>query len=74
MFLVLLMAIPIDAYSQGCSQCKMLAEQSAGLDEASFGSNINMGILYLMIIPYVLLFVLFRKKIFSLFKNLKKGN
>jgi|TARA_R110000737_G_scaffold127298_2_gene159896 hypothetical protein len=63
-----------DAYSQGCSQCKMLAEQSSELDEASFGSNINMGILYLMTIPYILLFLLFRKRIFSFLKSLKKTN
>jgi len=72
--LLILVIFSIDAFSQGCSQCKMLAEQSSSLDEASFGSNINMGILYLMIIPYLLLFVLFRKRIFSLFKSLKKGN
>ena len=41
-------------YGQGCSQCKMLAEQGSELDEASFGSNINTGILYLMIIPYLI--------------------
>ena len=42
-------------YGQGCSQCKMLAEQGSELDEASFGSNINTGILYLMIIPYLII-------------------
>ena len=33
------------ALGQGCSQCKLLAEQGSELDEASFGSNINYGIL-----------------------------
>ena len=41
-------------YGQGCSQCKMLAEQGSELDEASFGSNINTGILYLMIIQQLI--------------------
>ncbi|MCH2223211.1 MAG: hypothetical protein MK066_00485 [Crocinitomicaceae bacterium] len=57
------------AYGQGCSQCKLLAEQGAELDEASFGTNINYGILYLMIIPYILLFALFHKRIFAFFKR-----
>ncbi|MFA7272333.1 MAG: hypothetical protein WC044_00605 [Crocinitomicaceae bacterium] len=69
--LVFIVIVGYDLYAQGCSQCKMLAEQGSELDEASFGSNINMGILYLMAIPYVLLFLLFRKRIFSFFKSLK---
>lgn len=57
-------------YAQGCSQCKLVAEQGSELDETSFGSNINSGILYLMAIPYLLLMFLFRKRIIALFKNL----
>jgi hypothetical protein len=56
--------------SQGCSQCKLLAEQGSQADESSFGSNINFGILYLMIIPYLLLLFLFRKQIIDFAKNL----
>jgi hypothetical protein len=41
----------------------MLAEQAGTADEASFGSNINYGILYLMIIPYLMLMFLFRNQI-----------
>jgi hypothetical protein len=70
LFLGLLVCfIVIDAQAQGCSQCKMLAEQSAEAGEASFGSNINKGIMFLMVIPYVLLFLLFRKKLALLFKK-----
>jgi len=58
-----------DLYAQGCSQCKLLAEQGSELDEASFGSNINAGILYLLIIPYLLIMFLFRKKIVSFFRT-----
>ena len=57
-------------FGQGCSQCKMLAEQNAGLDENSFGSNINGGILYLMIIPYLLLMFLFRNQIIGFLKSI----
>ena len=56
-------------FGQGCSQCKLMAEQGSELDEASFGSNINYGILYLMAMPYIILFFLFRKKIFLFFKE-----
>lgn len=56
-------------YAQGCSQCRMLSEQSSELDEASFGSNINTGILYLMLIPYFLIMFLFRKRIIAFVKS-----
>ena len=58
------------SYSQGCSQCKLLAEQGSELDEASFGTNINYGILYLMAAPYILLLIFFRKRIVRVFKAL----
>ncbi len=60
------------AMGQGCSQCKLLAEQGAELDENSFGSNINYGIFILMTIPYILLLALFHKRIFAFFKSLSK--
>jgi hypothetical protein len=60
------------AFGQGCSQCKLLAEQGAELDENSFGSNINAGIFILMTIPYILLFALFHKRIFAFFRSLSK--
>lgn len=56
--------------AQGCSQCKLLAEQGSELEEASFGSSINTGILYLMLIPYLLIMFLFRKYIFKFFRSL----
>lgn len=56
-------------YSQGCSQCKLLAEQGSELDENSFGSGINGGILFLMAIPYVILMWFFRKQISGFFKK-----
>ena len=67
-----LVLVTIDCYSQGCSQCKMLAEQGAEVDESSFGSTINSGILYLMTIPYLILLFLFRERIFSFLKGVFK--
>ena len=60
------------AFGQGCSQCKLLAEQGTELDENSFGSNINYGIMILMTLPYILLFALFHKRIFAFFRSLGK--
>jgi hypothetical protein len=68
--LVLLFMMPSDIFAQGCSQCRMLSEQAAELDENSFGSSINTGILYLMIIPYLLIMFLFRKQIIAFFRSL----
>ena len=73
-FLVFLILFAVDvAFGQGCSQCKLIAEQGADLEEASFGSSINTGILYLMAVPYILLLIVFHKKIFTFFKSLKRG-
>jgi hypothetical protein len=56
-----------------CSQCKMLAEQGHGLDENNFAGNINGGILYLMLIPYLILLFLFRKPIFNFVRGFFKA-
>tara|TARA_B100001059_G_scaffold201392_1_gene208715 strand:+ start:288 stop:533 length:246 start_codon:yes stop_codon:yes gene_type:complete len=64
-FLVLIVTMSQSIWAQGCSQCKLLAEQGSGLEEASFGSNINSGILFLMTIPYLILMFLFREQIKS---------
>jgi hypothetical protein len=66
------MIFPSDLFAQGCSQCRLLTEQGSEIDENSFGSNINTGILYLMIIPYLLLMFLFRKRISTLLGNLRR--
>jgi len=58
--------------AQGCSQCRMLSEQQSSpteLDESAFSSNINYGIMYLMIIPYLLIMFLLRKQIIRYFKK-----
>ena len=59
-----------DVYGQ-CSQCKLLAEQSAKDDEilGSGGNTINTAILYIMTVPYIILAFLFRKQIARLFKK-----
>ncbi|MEN9442868.1 MAG: hypothetical protein RLZ33_2945 [Bacteroidota bacterium] len=71
-FILALIVVGNDMFAQGCSQCKMLTEQGSELSEGSFGTNINWGILYLMIIPYLLIMFLFRKRIFDFFRSLVK--
>lgn len=75
LFLVILFVLVAEnTFAQGCSQCRLLSEQASELDESSFGSSINTGILYLMAVPYILLLLLFRKRIVRLFKSLAKSN
>lgn len=50
-----------------CVMCKAQAEAQAEED----GSSINSGIIYIMVIPYIILFIVFHKKIIGLFKSLK---
>jgi len=49
-----------------------MAEQGSTMEETAFGTNINFGILYLMIIPYILILFLFRKQLIGFFKSLRK--
>lgn len=57
-----------DLFAQ-CAMCKAVAE-----DQAEQGvSGINDGILYIMAMPYIILFVLYRKKIWGFLKELKNA-
>jgi ABC-type glycerol-3-phosphate transport system permease component len=58
------------SYGQ-CAMCKATAEAGQA-NEIEFGRNINIGILILMILPYIILFLLFRKHIVKLFRALAK--
>lgn len=50
--------------------CKAVVE-SDGDNGGGFITGINDGILYLMAVPYVLLFLFFRKRIIGLFRELR---
>lgn len=54
-------------YAQ-CAMCKAVAEEAAEEQAA----NINTGIIYIMIVPYIILFVIFRKKIFGLLREIRR--
>lgn len=73
-FLIIILVLLVVDYSfgQGCSQCKLLAEQGSEVNEDAFGSNINSGILYLMALPYialVIVLIIYRKKVAKLIKR-----
>lgn len=59
--LLLPAALPGSTLAQGCAMCKATAEES--------GFDVNPGIILLIIVPYVLLFLLFRKRIKAFWKE-----
>ncbi len=54
--------------AQGCSMCRARIESAQG-SEISVGNGINAGIVILMLVPYIILFFLFRKNILGLTKE-----
>lgn len=63
-----LLASSYEVAAQGCSQCRARIETATN-DDFTVGNGINFAILFLMMIPYMILFFLFRKKIYSFFKD-----
>tara|TARA_B100001057_G_C22419029_1_gene782781 strand:+ start:363 stop:602 length:240 start_codon:yes stop_codon:yes gene_type:complete len=69
-FFISLMIYELDFISQGCSTCRAQIINSSK-DDFTIGNGLNVGILFLMIIPYIILFFLFRKQIVNFYKTLK---
>ncbi len=74
LLLVASVAWPEATFAQGCAMCKAVVESGesgGGIfgGEQAIGRGLNSGILYLMAVPYVLLFLLFRKKIVGFVKE-----
>ena len=57
-------------FAQGCSTGRAQIESADGSD-LSVGNGLNTGIYILMGVPYVILFLLFRKQIVGFIKNIK---
>ena len=71
--LILLIVFSYDISLAQCAMCK--ATTTSNLEGGgSVAKGINKGILYLMAVPYVILFLIFRKKIVTLFKMLHYKN
>ncbi len=67
--LAIVLFITTDADAQ-CAMCKAVAETGSH-DGVPVNGGINNAILYLMVLPYILLFLLFRKKIVSFYREWK---
>lgn len=65
-----LIGIVGDVASQ-CAMCKKVADDVTDEVDMSIGEQLNSGIVYLLIIPYIILFLLFRKKIFHMFREIR---
>jgi hypothetical protein len=66
LFLLLLTAA---AYPQ-CAMCKAAAESDLENNPNSVAHGLNTGILFLMVIPYLIVGIIFRKDIALFFKNI----
>jgi hypothetical protein len=74
LLLALVVLAPVELLAQGCAMCKAVVESGEEASHAfggeqAIGKGLNAGILYLMAVPYVLLFLLFRKRIVSFVKE-----
>jgi hypothetical protein len=70
--IALLIVVSIDIQAQ-CAMCKAVAEDAASEENGGVANGLNKGILYIMAIPYILIFtagiVFFRKKIGSFLRD-----
>jgi hypothetical protein len=70
---VLFLLLPADIQAQGCAMCKATVEsqEQGGVfgGQQSIGAGLNKGIIMLMVVPYVLLFLFFRKRLASFFRE-----
>ena len=66
----LLIIFQLQSFAQGCSTCRAQIINSTK-DDLTIGNGLNTGILFLMIIPYIILFFLFRKHIFNIYNSFK---
>jgi len=74
--LFLLFASIVFAVNYGmtqCAMCKATVENNGEIGETDYGYNINLGIIFLMTIPYIILFIAFRKKIFAMIRQIKSA-
>jgi phosphatidylglycerophosphate synthase len=71
LLLVLVLLLFVDFSFGQCAMCKANLESNIE-EEVSFGKTINTGIIMLMIAPYIILFLLFRKRLKNIFSSLIK--
>lgn len=70
--LALIVLFQVDMTAQ-CAMCKATAESATNNGNKGIGEGLNSGIVYLMMVPYLLLgslgFIFFRKKIVNFLKS-----
>lgn len=67
--IVVLVLFPTISEAQ-CAMCKASLESTQG-QKNSVAGGINQGIIYLMIVPYILLAFIFRKQLIALWKHIR---
>ena len=74
LFLLFIALLIVDFTYGQCAMCKKVAgDAGSESGDTSIGEQLNFGILYLMAIPYLILFVLFHKKIIGFLKELRSA-
>lgn len=77
LILIVLLVLPADTWGQGCAMCKAVAETQPGGNvyggSQAVGAGLNKGILFMMAVPYLLLFVFFRKRIAGFVKEFRNA-
>lgn len=69
-FLFCMMLLLNISASAQCAMCRAVA-QSGSTNGQNVGGGLNNAILYLMIIPYILIILFFRKRIWTFLKELR---
>lgn len=65
---ILFLCVTVEFYSQGCSTCRAQIINSTQ-DDFTVGNGLNTGILFLMIIPYI---IILSSTLWILFRSSKK--
>ena len=75
--IALLALLPAETWAQGCAMCKAVAgtqpESNIYGGAQAVGAGLNKGILFMMTVPYVLLFLFFRKRIAGFVKEFRNA-
>ena len=73
----LVLVLPANLWAQGCAMCKAVAATDASGNvyggSQAVGAGLNKGILFMIVIPYILMFIVFRKKIKGFFREFAKA-
>ena len=70
LFVLLALVLLPNITEAQCAMCKASVESSQG-QKNSVAGGINQGIIYLMIIPYILMVFIFRKQIATVWKLIR---